>query len=1254
MYAHLWAIAGLRAPSAQWDRKERTFVKRENRPYRLLRGAALALLLVALAVAMTACGGGKKIDASALINVEFQGLNGEGKAVLTFDKAKLVETLSQEKALTERQMEALDALGTDLQKDFAVSKREALSNGDAVEITGGLDKDLLKDLGYRINNDTLKLTVEGLIDPIEMNAADYVILDARGFDGAGQVDAWFDTDAFDAAIAARWAELFPEAAPEGYQRLESYYDCAYSVHVETEQEDGYANGDTVKAVLTVGQPDIPECGVTLTGGEYSAVVSGLEAPQAVDVASAVKISFEGIVPDVKVRFDVDYDQPFVRYTSLDQLESARRVHLYNGDSYTLEITCDAERMRANGFIAEDATVTATVSGLPSYDFALSGLDDPMLADVAASARAEAEAHVVNNLGSIRNEILGDVGGWLRLDAMATGLEAAVTALRDDEGGADNMLFLIYHTVAPLRRVDATMTTGGKYVVVERRGVTLLPEGKLADGDSDDVRRFATMEEADAFINEAITRRLGDGATVTRTEADEEVTAQAEAAPVATAEADMSAQATARCEIGEMIPDYIRRVETWESIADPYGNTRDNVTALYAGDRARVDYLLDGRWSRFTGTLCTDSDAGTEAMMTLYVWGDGRVLYAVDAYQRSMAPQDFAIDVTGVQRLSIQTVCYGRNDHAWLIIDDGVLEATGEPVKDCRLAPLGDALVADAREVDMEPHSGMYTDLGGNAMRDCYTFNSVNGSLLRVKLGGAFNRFEADVMVHEMPSRAADSARLEVLADGVPVQTVEGISVFSGVQTIDVDVTGVDVLEFRAASEGEDAYYMDFAMANTLLTGELAPETGAEDQEAEPVEYAPLDEATLAMFEGDYAGEEIRSIASGDCRYVIVNKPCDYATAEFAAKRLGGTLAMPKTNRGNAVLTALLRDGGSDRYWIGARRQTPQSDTWVWADGEIMTDMSHWNDGEPNNTDGNEGCAMTYSNGRWNDYPGESEIPFVIQLPAVAGGVPQGNAALGDLPLLESGSMEMVEAAYDGGYDPLAVQLKAYDGGWASFDLNGAYAGLDAVLHVHPDSHCNACAALAIFGDGRLLYLTDDLRRGDATRGVRVDVTGVRTLKLMSAGIGDNERIWIDVTDAWLTPAQAPTQTKAVEAANLEAIDAKDVDVRRELGFSAMGEPMPGWIALDAADEAYLMYNLGGGYTGAAGMACAGYDTAAGETAQLRIYVDGQLAQTLEISRDGASQPFEVDLTGAGTLRFETGRDGDYWENAVYIAGLTLK
>ncbi|XP_073480450.1 CD209 antigen-like protein C [Aquarana catesbeiana] len=58
----------------------------------------------------------------------------------------------------------------------------------------------------------------------------------------------------------------------------------------------------------------------------------------------------------------------------------------------------------------------------------------------------------------------------------------------------------------------------------------------------------------------------------------------------------------------------------------------------------------------------------------------------------------------------------------------------------------------------------------------------------------------------------------------------------------------------------------------------------------------------------------------------------------------------------------------DRYWIGLRRDTQNSDRWLWVDGTPLT-FSLWEKGEPNNLGGHENCIELRKN-IWllNDYP----------------------------------------------------------------------------------------------------------------------------------------------------------------------------------------------------------------------------------------------------------------------------------------------
>ena len=1244
-------------------------MNRKNLKTRLCRILLPVLIFLLPALLLTGCGGGKKIDASSLIKVTYTGLNGEGHAVLSFDKDSLIAQLSEDKALTERQKENINALADDLYKDYSVSKLDGLSNGDTIEITGALEKDVLKDVGCTINNDKVTVTVEGLTEPLTLTASDYIVFEASGFNGSGTASAWFNSDAFSQDVAARWAELFPEKDPTDYYNLESYYNCAFCTQIELDKQEGLSNGDTVTGTISQFGTEIPECGITFEAGEFSTQISGLAEPQEVDLASAVTISFEGVIPNVRVLYDVDYDQPFVRCTSLTSLSSTYE-QLHNGDEYTLEITYDEEALRAAGFIASGTTASATVEGLPSIDFTLEGLSDPLLADMAAEAEERAVQYVKDNFSGIGNNLLEEKQGWALWNGMLTAPEAEALGSYSTENGADNMLFITCHTVVPLKLADGSLEAGNVYTVLERRTVLKNADDALSSENDWNISRFYTMEEAEAYIQETCGYRLGEEAVLTSSVEDTSEALALTLTPVEyeTVQADPAAPAQESIALTDMVPDYTDQTEIWETMTDPYGNEYVNTLAFRTGDYARADYLTNGKYDRFTATLTTYNEAGTDAQMYMYIWGDDRILMAVDNYRRSDAPLEVCLDITGVQRLSIQTACYGYADRPWLFLSNGAFENTGAAqMPEVKTAALSDVLIPASNEMENAAYSGLIRDAQGNVLRDSYQLRPQYDSWMRICLDGAYSRLAADVTIAEPSPYFDASASLTAVADGEVVATLENISLANPAAVLDLDVTDVQILELRASLETEDGSGMMLSVGNTVLE-EVPSASAAKDVSVEETVYAEVDEAVLKMFSGaeeppaEDGEEPMLELACGDYKYRIITKPCNYSTALFAAQRFGGTLAMPKGARANQALAALTEDSGMSEFWIGAQRQSPNSDTWVWADGEVMGETTFWDYGQPDNYDGIEDALTFYRGGTWNDNSSETELPFIIQLPAISGGVDENAVSLIDMPQTAENYTELDRTYYEGIFDPSTLRLNANNRGWAAYDLNGQYKSLSFDLYVHEDSDSRTRGCFAVFGDGQLLYHTSNLKRSDPYRYVTVDVSGVKTLKLMSLYYGTNDYLWLDIVSAWLTPvdgagtdAADPSAVSAADVLTMETVDASQTDIEQNLTMDTQGGMHPGWLSLDAAEEGYVMYNAAGSFTTLSGEVCAGPYTALGETAWVKILVDGQEAARLEgITRDGASQYFEVDLTGARTVRFETGHEGEGWENCVYLAGLTLK
>lgn len=58
--------------------------------------------------------------------------------------------------------------------------------------------------------------------------------------------------------------------------------------------------------------------------------------------------------------------------------------------------------------------------------------------------------------------------------------------------------------------------------------------------------------------------------------------------------------------------------------------------------------------------------------------------------------------------------------------------------------------------------------------------------------------------------------------------------------------------------------------------------------------------------------------------------------------------------------------GGQHVWIGGVRSYADNTQWVWSDGSAWS-IANWHSGEPNNSGGNENCAVVYGGwGTWND------------------------------------------------------------------------------------------------------------------------------------------------------------------------------------------------------------------------------------------------------------------------------------------------
>lgn len=132
----------------------------------------LVAVLAMVMLGLTGCGG-SKVDITNYITAEFSGINGQGIASCTVDSVGLEQALAGDKD-GDISMEELEKLGwiTEFEMSLTLDLDQdaALSNGDKYIVSISYDKDLAKEHKVTVTGETKEFTVEGLKDPIEVDA----------------------------------------------------------------------------------------------------------------------------------------------------------------------------------------------------------------------------------------------------------------------------------------------------------------------------------------------------------------------------------------------------------------------------------------------------------------------------------------------------------------------------------------------------------------------------------------------------------------------------------------------------------------------------------------------------------------------------------------------------------------------------------------------------------------------------------------------------------------------------------------------------------------------------------------------------------------------------------------------------------------------------------------------------------------------------------------------------------------------------
>lgn len=134
----------------------------------------IATLLLLSAAPLTDCQS-SSINLMDYVTVTFSGLDGQGYASCTLDSVALEKQLLGDKArqFTKETVEKMAVMAQfEASVTFEPDRQDALSNGDTVTVTVTGDSNLAQQLGISGLESTKSFSVEGLQEPIEVDAFD--------------------------------------------------------------------------------------------------------------------------------------------------------------------------------------------------------------------------------------------------------------------------------------------------------------------------------------------------------------------------------------------------------------------------------------------------------------------------------------------------------------------------------------------------------------------------------------------------------------------------------------------------------------------------------------------------------------------------------------------------------------------------------------------------------------------------------------------------------------------------------------------------------------------------------------------------------------------------------------------------------------------------------------------------------------------------------------------------------------------------
>jgi hypothetical protein len=394
-------------------------------------------------------------------------------------------------------------------------------------------------------------------------------------------------------------------------------------------------------------------------------------------------------------------------------------------------------------------------------------------------------------------------------------------------------------------------------------------------------------------------------------------------------------------------------------------------------------------------------------------------------------------------------------------------------------------------------------------------------------------------------------------------------------------------------------------------------------------------------------------------YARFDEVMTWEEAEAFCEKEGGHLATITSREEQLAIAQMFSDAPYSAYWLGATDKEWEG-AWKWVTGEPFS-WTDWYDNQPNNDNQNEFEEENYLtivpnwNTQWNDAPNGEAYGFILELDPSE--EVEGQTMLTALVASDSSQAGVSDAFSDpyGGTHYNSVYLDASEYGWVSYQLDGKWDVFGANLSTYTDASSGISIDIAIWGDGRLLYLERGYQKTDAPKEIILSVAGVQNLSIMSYNRGEYSGGIVYLNEARLLAAASEVQSDMVlvELKDQPMVASGECKTYSELFADGYGNLRKNGIRLDGASNRSIVWNLDGAYMEVSGVLTLGME--ANGTVDIQILADGECIFELEeLDKIEGPQTFVADVTGKQILELKTITKETTSNANVYITDAYLK